>query len=531
LLQSNCSSIRKFSDSTKSNNRINNRIINQSKALLGYQQEINNPKSQQYSSTTMTNEHALTTDNINQNAIRMEYAVRGPIVIRAGEIERQLRDGISPGNFDKVIRANIGDCHATGQKPLTFIRQVIACATENSLLENSSYPADVKERVKLLLSYCGGKSAGAYSESTGIEIVRRHVADYIKERDGFDSDWQNIVLSGGASEVIRSLLSLVNNQQPNEKLIGVMIPIPQYPLYSATIAEYGMHQISYYLDEDKEWSLDINELERSLNESRAHCKPRVLVVINPGNPTGSILSKENIVEIIKFARRNNLMIIADEVYQHNIYAQGAQFHSFKKVMSELGIELELASCMSLSKGYMGECGLRGGYGELVNFDPQVKAIFYKMLSAKLCCSVLGQIGLDCIVNPPKAGDPSYELFKKEKEAVLNSLKKKAEIVANTFNSIPGIKCNKVAGAMYAFPKIDLPEKAIKKAESLGQKPDFFYAMKLLETTGICIVPGSGFGQIPGTYHFRTTILPPEEQMQDMMTKFTKFHSDFIEEFK
>ena len=205
---------------------------------------------------------------------------------------------------------------------------------------------------------------------------------------------------------------------------------------------------------------------------------------------------------------------------------------------------------------MGECGLRGGYAELINFDPKIKAIFYKMLSAKLCCSVLGQIGLDCVINPPKPGEPSYELFQKEKNAVLSSLKKKAEIVAKTFNSIPGIKlfffslsylmamfnyifhysligfrCNKVAGAMYAFPRIELPDKAIEKAKSLNQHPDFFYAMKLLETTGICVVPGSGFGQLPGTYHFRTTILPPEEQMQDMMKRLTKFHLDFLEEFK
>ena len=107
---------------------------------------------------------------------------------------------------------------------------------------------------------------------------------------------------------------------------------------------------AFHKDEQNEWALDINELERSLNESKAHCRPRVLCVINPGNPTGSILTKENIAEIVKFARRNNLMVIADEVYQHNIYAEGAQFHSFKKVMSELGIQLELASCMSLSKG-------------------------------------------------------------------------------------------------------------------------------------------------------------------------------------
>jgi len=262
-------------------------------------------KNQIYLSRTMsTNQHSLTLDNINQNAIKMEYAVRGPIVIRAGELERKLKNGEKvTGDFNKIIRANIGDCHATGQRALTFIRQVIACATENSLLENSNYPQDVKDRAKLLLSYCGGGSVGAYSDSAGVEIIRRHVAEYIKERDGFDSEWTNIVLSGGASEAIRSVLALANNQVPGEKPVGVMIPIPQYPLYSATIAEYGMHQISYYLNEENDWSLDITELERSFNESKANCRPRVLCVINPGNPTGAILTKENIAEVIKFAKK------------------------------------------------------------------------------------------------------------------------------------------------------------------------------------------------------------------------------------
>ena len=252
------------------------------------------------------------------------------------------------------------------------------------MLESDAYPQDVKDRVRQLLGYCGGQSVGAYSESTGVEIIR-HVAEYIAQRDGFESDWTNIVLSSGASEVIRSLLALVNNQAGDgAKPVGVMIPIPQYPLYSATIAEYGMHQIGYYLDEANEWALDIGELERALSESRAHCQPRVLCVINPGNPTGSILTRENIAQIVHFARRHDLMLIADEVYQSNVWAPGAQFHSFKKVMAEEGVGLELASCMSLSKGYHGECGLRGGYAEIVNFDPAVKAVFYKV--AKLCPS-------------------------------------------------------------------------------------------------------------------------------------------------
>ncbi|GBO32827.1 Alanine aminotransferase 2-like, partial [Araneus ventricosus] len=107
----------------------------------------------------------------------------------------------------------------------------------------------------------------------------------------------------------------------------------------------------------------------------------------------------------------------------------------------------------------------------------------------------------CIVNPPQEGEPSYDLFIKEKTAILQSLKKRALLVEETFNGMKGIKCNAVAGGMYAFPRLALPEKAIEKAKSLGQAPDFFYAMQLLESTGIFVVPGSGFGQVPGTYHF------------------------------
>lgn len=187
------------------------------------------------------------TDNVNQNAVRMEYAVRGPIVIRAGEIEKELQAGNSNRSFNRVIRANIGDCHATGQKPLTFLRQVVACAADNSLLDSPNMPSDVRQRTRQLLAACGGGSAGSYSDSAGIELIRRHVAEYIERRDNYPANWQDVVLTGGASEGIRAVLSLVNKHEAGEKPVGVMISIPQYPLYSATIAEYGMHQINYYL--------------------------------------------------------------------------------------------------------------------------------------------------------------------------------------------------------------------------------------------------------------------------------------------
>ena len=214
---------------------------------------------------------------------------------------------------------------------------------------------------------CKGGSVGSYSDSAGIEIIREHAANYIQERDGgIPSSWENIILSGGASGSIKAIMALLRCSIGGKRP-GVMVPIPQYPLYSATISEFDMEQVGYFLNESKNWGMDISELQRSIDAARKVCTPRAIVIINPGNPTGQVLSKENIQEIIKFAYKEKLFLFADEVYQDNVYAEGSKFHSFKKVMTEMGepySKMELASFMSCSKGYMGECGLRGGYAEV-----------------------------------------------------------------------------------------------------------------------------------------------------------------------
>lgn len=364
-------------------------------------------------------------------------------------------------------------------------------------------------------------------------MIRKHCAEYIERRDGIPSDPNNIILSAGASGSIKAILALfkcdINGKRP-----GVMVPTPQYPLYSATIAEFDMAQVGYYLNESKNWGLDTAELQRSIDEAKKTSVPRAIVIINPGNPTGQVLSRQNIEEIIKFAYKEKLFIFADEVYQDNVYATGSQFNSFKKVITEMGepySKMDMASFMSCSKGYMGECGIRGGYAELLNVCSEVQAALNKSLSAQLCPTTIGQACIDCVVNPPRQGEPSYELFMKEKNGVLQSLKERAEMVANTFNSIEGFTCNPVQGAMYAFPQFKLPTKALEAAKKVGQTPDTFYAFQLLENTGICIVPGAGFGQRPDTYHFRTTILPQKEKLKEMLELFRNFHGKFMAEYK
>ena len=167
---------------------------------------------------------------------------------------------------------------------------------------------------------------------------------------------------------------------------------------------------------------------------------------------------------------------------------------------------------------------------MVNMDPFVKAQLVKLVSTKLCSSTVGQCAMSIVTNEPKPGEPSYELFIQEKTQVLDILKKKAQLVAEVFNSIPGISCQPVMGAMYTFPSIQLPPKAIEAAKADGKSPDAFYCFALLEETGLCVVPGSGFGQRPGTYHFRMTILPPFEAIAKNMALFKEFHSNFMEKY-
>lgn len=168
--------------------------------------------------------------------------------------------------------------------------------------------------------------------------------------------------------------------------------------------------------------------------------------------------------------------------------------------------------------------------EVINLHPEIKGQLVKLLSVRLCPPVSGQAAMDIVVNPPVPGEESFEQFSREKESVLGNLAKKAKLTEDMFSQVPGIHCNPLMGAMYAFPRIFIPAKAVEAAQARKMAPDMFYCMKLLEETGICVVPGSGFGQREGTYHFRMTILPPVEKLKTVLQKVKDFHIKFLEEY-
>jgi len=465
--------------------------------------------------------------HLNENLLRAEYAVRGPIVLRAQELERQ---GM------KIIYCNIGNPQALAQKPLTYLRQILSLIEYPELLQHqgtsSLFPKDVLEKANSILQR-HPHGSGAYTQSTGIPFIREAVAQFIRNRDGIPSDSDRIILTDGASKGVQAVLLALLREQRD----GFMIPIPQYPLYSASIAMYNGKQIGYYLDEANHWQLNETALSESLDEAKVGgIHPVGIVVINPGNPTGAVLSYDNIKMVIQFALRHDLCIIADEVYQENVYDTYSQFYSFAKVMHDLNItDVPLFSLHSASKGFLGECGHRGGYMEMRNISPEVSAEFVKLQSISLCSNVAGQLTTYLMVSPPRQGEQSYPLYAREKNEILSGLKAKAEILEKGINKIEGLSLDLPQGAMYAFVKVELPaEKGVniekmteaERREHDAQR-DSDYCMSLLEETGICVVPGSGFGQLPGTFHFRTTFLPPQNVIEELVLKLRTFHESYV----
>lgn len=177
------------------------------------------------------------------------------------------------------------------------------------------------------------------------------------------------------------------------------------------------------------------------------------------------------------------------------------------------------------------CGKRGGYVEIDGLNQDIVDQYYKICSVNLCPNVLGQIMMGCVVNPPKEGDESFKQYKEEREAIFNSLKRRSKFISETLNELDGVSCNPIDGAMYAFPKIELSQNVIKEAQLRGLQPDAFYCLELLENTGLCVIPGSGFGQKDGTFHFRTTFLPSENDLEEVLKSYKSFHQQFLEKYK
>jgi len=365
------------------------------------------------------------------------------------------------------------------------------------------------------------------------EITKMKVMECFEKITEVLQQFFGLALTSGASAGVSLILQLLikplslNNTSPS----GILIPIPQYPLYTATLAQYSGTAVPYLLDEASGWSTSLEGIKAALEKAKTDgVTAKALVIINPGNPTGALLDEATQEALVKICEEHRLVLMADEVYQKNLHRRAeAPFTSFKKVVRKLDSPISLISYHSISKGVSGECGRRGGYFECTNIPEDVIALIYKMVSVGLCPPLSGQIGMDSLVRPPKPGSPSYPLWKKETDAIHQALASRTQIMAQRLNAMPGVSCVESPGALYLFPSLHLPEKAIEAAKKAGKKADELYAMDLLSATGICVIPGSGFGQKEGESHYRLTCLCPG--VEEYVGALEKFHLQFMKKYE
>mmetsp|Transcript_23769 Transcript_23769/g.54574 ORF Transcript_23769/g.54574 Transcript_23769/m.54574 type:complete len:572 (+) Transcript_23769:228-1943(+) len=501
----------------------------------------------------LTQQKALTMDTLFCGLKKMEYAVRGTVAVLADKIDAELQTAAGQAKypFDSILKTNIGNPHALGAvEPLAWPRQVMALVDLPNALgvdhpeACKMFPEDAIARAKKMKEQLEGHGSGAYTHSKGVLGFRKDVADFISQRDGgIPAHPEDIFLTNGASSAIDMILNAVIANPST----GVMIPIPQYPIYSATIELLQGQCVGYRLDEKNGWKLNAAELKRAHQGAISRgIDVRALVVINPGNPCGTVLTRENLHDVVTFCHEQNLVILADEVYQENVYSDNHQFISCKLAAHEMGLiddkgngtktcaPLELVSFHSTSKGVFGECGRRGGYMELVGLDAAVKDQLYKLVACASLCGTNGQIMTSLMCRGPSPGDVSYSKHMREKQSNLKSLKHRAQMVSRGLNDIPGFSCHDATGAMYCYPKFELPAKAIRAAKEEGLSPDTFYAVSLLKQTGICVVPASGFelkhhqkdGDESTNFGFRITFLLSDEEMALVVDRIRRHYQDF-----
>ncbi len=385
---------------------------------------------------------------------KIEYAVRD-IVLVAQEAKKKGK---------KLLFLNIGDpIQYDFRTPMPLVE-----ATYQAMCENLT----------------------GYSASEGVDEA---IVAIRKEARKKGIEPTDIFITTGASEAIDFALTALVNEGEN-----VLVPFPGYPLYTAILAKLRAEANPYYLDEDKGWQPDLEDIESKINE-----RSRAIVLINPNNPTGAVYSKETLQGIIDIARRHNLVIFSDEIYDKLVF-DGKEHIS----IASLDPELPMVTFNGLSKCYLAP-GFRIGWGivsgpwELVK--DYVEAI-HKLARARLSTSHPKQYAIPVALN----GNQNHI------GEALQKLQRRRDLTVEMLNDIPGITCVKPEGAFYAFPRLDIPGVS-----------DRDFVRELISETGVVVVHGSGFGQRPGTAHFRVVFLPPEEVLEEAYLRIRKFMREFL----
>ncbi|VAW61482.1 Alanine transaminase, partial [hydrothermal vent metagenome] len=384
------------------------------------------------------------------------YDIRGPVLHEAKRLEEEGHT---------ITKLNIGNPAPFG-----------LCA-----------PDEIIQDVMRNLVNCQG-----YSDSKGVYYARKAVMQYCQEK-GFPAvDVDDIFIGNGVSElIVMSMQALLNNDDE------MLVPAPDYPLWTAAVSLSGGNPVHYLCDEDNEWQPNIADIESKISP-----KTRGIVIINPNNPTGAVYSKQTLLSLIEIARKHDLVIFADEIYDKIIYDEAEHI-----ALASLADDLLMISFNGLSKAYR-VAGFRAGWMVISGAKDHALDFIEGMellASMRLCSNVPGQHAIQTSLGGYQSINDLIHPGGRLYEQMDYSWK--------MLNQLEGVSCVRPKGALYLFAKLD-PE--IYKIDD-----DEKFILQLLQQEKILLVQGTAFNW-PKTDHFRLVFLSRREDMDGVMEKMDRF---------
>ena len=384
------------------------------------------------------------------------YDIRGPVL----ELDQRMEE-----EGHKIIKLNIGNVGVFGFDPPEEIQL--------DMIRNLS-------------------NASAYSDSKGIFAARKAIMQYCQEKGIQGVTLDDIYTGNGVSElIVLAMNALLNNGDE------VLVPAPDYPLWTAAVSLSGGTPIHYLCDESKEWAPDLADLRSKITP-----RTKAIVMINPNNPTGAIYSKAVLMELTQIAREHGLILFADEIYDKMLYDEEKHVS-----LASLSSDVVIITFNGLSKNYR-SCGYRSGWmvvsGDKSRIKDYVEGL--NMLSSmRLCANVPGQYAIQTALGGYQSID---DLVAKG-----GRLARQRDLAWELITAIPGVSCVKPKSALYLFPKLD--------PEMYPIEDDQQFIADLLREEKVLMVQGSGFNWVKPD-HFRVVFLPHEDVLKDAIGRFARF---------
>ncbi|MCL2656940.1 MAG: pyridoxal phosphate-dependent aminotransferase [Betaproteobacteria bacterium] len=384
------------------------------------------------------------------------YDIRGPVLERAKQMEEEGH---------KIIKLNIGNLAVFGLEPPEEI---------------------VQDMIRNL------PDAAGYTDSKGLFAPRKAIMHYTQQKQIAGVTIEDIYIGNGASElIVMAMNALLNNGDE------VLLPAPDYPLYTAAVSLSGGSPVHYMCDEQSDWMPDIEDMRRKITPNT-----KAVVVINPNNPTGALYPREVLEQIVELARQHQLIVFADEIYDKTLF-DGNEHVS----IASLADDVLFVTFNGLSKNYR-SCGYRSGW-MVVSGDKRRAKDYVEGLnmlaSMRLCSNTPGQLAIQTALG-------GYQSIN-DLVAPNGRLTRQRDLAWKLLTEIPGVTCVKPKASLYLFPRLDPKLYPIENDQQ--------FILELLEAERVLLVQGSGFNW-PRPDHFRVVFLPYEEDLTEAIGRIARF---------